>query len=121
MPVFEKRGTRPGFVQVNTNLWIFLVAALCIAIGAAVFFGTRDPMHSHIENRTKQILTYKTPSCRGQVVVDAITFTREGNRIVDVQICGKPDEFYFKNDGLEFTEKSQNFGKPFLSDKGGGQ
>jgi len=121
MPVFEKRGTRPGFTQVNTNLWIFLIAALCIAVGVAIFFGTRDPMHSHIEKRSQQILMYNYPKCR-QHTVESITFNRDGNRILTIDSCGSVDHYFFKNEGLEFTPDSPHYGKPFLSDKpGGGQ
>jgi hypothetical protein len=113
MPVFEKRGTRPGFTQVNTNLWVFLIVCLCIAVSAAVFLGTRNPVHSSIEKRTVQILTYHNPNCRHHSV-DSITFLQDGNRIVNTDSCGDKDSFYFKNDGLEFTPQSPNYGKPFL-------
>lgn len=121
MPVFEKRGTRPGFIQVNMNLWLFLIAALCIAIGLAIFFGTRDPMHSHLEKRALTILTYNYPKCKDHTV-EAITFKRDGNRILAIDSCGVKDTYFFKNEGLEFTPESPNYGKSFLSDRpGGGQ
>ena len=119
MPVFEKRGTRPGFIQVNINLWIFLISALCITVGVAIFFGTRDPMHSHIEKRAIHILTYHYPKCR-QHTVDQITFTKEGNRILTIDSCGSKDYYFFKNEGLEFTPQSPNYGRAFLSEKPGG-
>ncbi|MCX7943478.1 MAG: hypothetical protein N2746_03095 [Deltaproteobacteria bacterium] len=117
MPVFEKRGTRPGFIQMNITLWIFMIVALCISIGIAIFLGTRDPLHSRIERRTVQILTYTYPSCRDHRVT-AITFTDKKERIIETVSCGVKDQYYFRNDGLEPTPNSPNYGKfGFLSDK----
>jgi hypothetical protein len=113
MPVFEKRGTQPGFVQIKTNLWIFLIVCLCASWGLVAFLAARDPAHSSIEKRTVQILTYHNPKCRTHKV-ESITFTQDGNRIVNTDSCGLKDSYYYKSDGLEFTQQSPNYGKPFL-------
>jgi hypothetical protein len=116
MPLFENRGTKPGFTQVNSNLWRFLVVCTCVSVAVAVFFATRGPLQNSIEKRTISMLMYQNPKCKSHVV-DSITFKRDGSSLVTAVSCGVTDSFVLRGDDLEYAPGSPNFGKPLMSTK----
>lgn len=111
MSMFEKRGTRPGYIQVNMNLWIFVIVCLCVSTGLAIFFGVRDPLGNSVEKRALQVLTYNHPSCFKHVV-DSIAFFHDGTKKVEVTSCGVKDYYVVTDSGIEYAKESPNYGKP---------
>jgi hypothetical protein len=111
MRVFEKRGTRPGYIQVNLNLWIFVIVCLCIATGLAVFFAIRDPIENSAEDRVVKVLAYHNPGCFDHVA-ESVTYFHDGSRKIEMVSCGVRDWYTVTDRGVEYAKDSPNNGKP---------